>query len=148
MDRAAALAVMIASLGLLLACGWMGQGPKREMGSDFNSISDEQLESSMGRLAAGVRKIQTLFASGKPLPQSQRSDVLQILDEMIAAADELGPEGVDSNHARMTHHLGRFREKLAIARDSVAANPPSYLLVNNIAGTCLSCHGSDLDQEE
>ena len=148
MDRAAALAVMIASLGLPLACGWMGQGPEPETGSDFNSIADEQLESSMGRLATGVREIQMLFGSGKPLRENQRSDVLQILDDMIAAADELGPEGVDSNHARMTHHLGRFREKLAIARDSVAANPPSYLLVNNIAGTCLSCHRSDVDQDE
>lgn len=107
---------------------------------DFNHISDEQLTSAMWQLAAGIRSLDELLGSQQVVTQSQRLEVLRILDHMMAAADELGPQGVASNHPRVTHHLGRFREKLVIARASVALEPPRYYLVGSLSGACLACH--------
>lgn len=109
----------------------------------FHAITDEQLESAMWQLADGILDLQALFARPKPIRQSERQDVVDILDRMILAADTLGPDGVSTNHRRITHNLGRFREKLAIARDAAASNPPRYFLVGNLSGTCLACHASE-----
>lgn len=107
---------------------------------DFNYIDEEQLESAMWQLAAGAESLQAIFGPGKPLEPSQRLEVVAILERMILAADELGPEGPLTNHPSITHNLGRFREKLEIARDSASMRPPSYYLAGNLAGTCLACH--------
>ena len=143
MTGAAMHAALVVVFAAVLACGGpRGAVPPRSPAPEFNFITDEQLESAMWRLAAGVKSLQTLFASQKPIKQSQRQEVIGILDQMIAAADDLGPNGASTNHPRITRNLARFREKLAIARDSASMNPPRYYLVGNLSGTCLACHGS------
>ena len=94
----------------------------------------------MGRLALGVKRLQAIFADRKPITPDQRLEVIAVLDQMIIAADELGPDGVSSNHSRITHNLPRFREKLEIAKESASMQPPRYYLVGNLSGTCLACH--------
>jgi hypothetical protein len=143
MRRIALIAMLVFAMAAPLAC-W-GSRPGLQEGApapDFNYITDEELESAMWRLAAGIRSLQALFDEA-PVKQSQRPEVIRILDEMIAAAEELGPEGVATNHSRITHNLERFREKLEIARSSVEMNPPRYYLVGNLSGTCLACHASE-----
>jgi len=144
MRRAVVLAVGVAAFAASLACSLGRPGVQDELTApDFNYITDEQLESAMWQLASGVRSLQAIFGSQRPVKQSQRPEVIRILDQMIAATDELGSDDVSTNHPRITRNLPRFREKLAIARSSVAMNPPRYYLVGNISGTCLACHASD-----
>jgi len=143
MGRGEVLAALVVAFAAVVSCsgprgGVLQQAPAPE----FNYITEEQLESAMWQLAFGVERLQTIFGSRQPMKQSQRAEVIGILDQMIVAADELGPSGISSNHPRITHNLGRFREKLEIARDSASMNPPRYYLVGNLSGTCLACHGS------
>jgi hypothetical protein len=143
MRRIVLMAMLVAVMAAPLACRGSRPDAQGEASApDFVYITDEQLESAMWRLAAGIRSLQAIFGE-TPVKQSQRPEVIRILDEMIVAAEELGPEGVASNHSRITHNLGRFREKLEIARSSVEMNPPRYYLVGNLSGTCLACHKSD-----
>jgi hypothetical protein len=137
------MAMLVVVLATPLACRGSRPGAQAAAPApDFNYITEEQLESAMWRLAAGIRSLQAIFGEA-PVKQAQRPEVIRILDEMIAAAEELGPEGVASNHSRITHNLGRFREKLEIARGSVEMNPPRYYPVGNLSGTCLACHASE-----
>lgn len=137
--------VLLAGLVTVLAGAGACAGPPEDVepppsAPDFSYISDEQLTSAMWRLAGGIRSLDAILGSQQVVTQSQRLEVLRILDQMMVAADELGPEDVSSNHPRLTHNLGRFREKLAIARASVALEPPRYFLVGSFSGTCLACH--------
>jgi hypothetical protein len=144
MTRATSLAVLVAVLATGIACSGTRSGAQRPSPApNFNYITDEQLKSAMWQLAAGVNGLQAIFGDREPVTASEHSDVIRILDQMIAAVDELGPEGVATNHARITNNLGRFREKLEIARSSAEMIPPRYYLVGNVSGTCLACHATD-----
>ena len=106
----------------------------------FDVITDEQLHSAMWQLADGVARIQGILGTGESVTPSRRNEVLLILDQMIAAANALGPEPASATHAQITHNLPGFRERLSIARNSAAMDPPRYFLVGNLAGTCHACH--------
>jgi hypothetical protein len=109
----------------------------------FDYVTDEQLESAMWRLAAGITSLNEILEPARSVSSSQRLEVIRILDRMIAAVDELGPKGASANHPRVARNLGGFREKLAIARSSVSMEPPRYYLVGSMSGTCLACHASE-----
>jgi hypothetical protein len=141
MRRAIVRGAGAATFAIWLACSGLGGNPEPEPPA-FNDITDDQLESAMWQLADGIERLQALFGNPGPIRPDQRPEVVQILDQMIAAADELGPAGVETHHVRITHNLGDFREKLVIARNSAAMNPPRYYLVGNLSGTCFACHGS------
>ncbi len=106
----------------------------------FNHISEPQLELAMWQLAAGINELDAIFGRHGPISQAQRLETLEILERMRAAADELGPDGVSTNHPRITRHLGRFRDVLRIAQEAVAMEPPRYYLVGALSGSCLACH--------
>jgi len=143
MSQAVRYAALVVGFAVAVACsGPRGGVPRESTAPEFSYITEEQLQSAMWQLASSIESLQAVFASRKPLRQSQRVEVIDILDQMIAAADELGPSGLSTNHPRITDNLGRFREKLEIARESASMNPPRYYLVGNLSGTCLACHGS------
>jgi len=107
----------------------------------FNYISDQQLQSAMWQLAAGVSTLERILAADRVVTPQDRLDVIHTLDQMDAAVASLGPDGWPSNHPRVTRYAGRFREQLARARRNAALEPPSYYLAGNISGNCLACHG-------
>ena len=141
-DSARVVALIVAFAATVSCSAPAGGGGHESPAPEFNYISEEQLESAMWQLASGVKMLQAIFAPRQPIEQSQRVEVIEILDQMIVAANELGPSGQSSNHPHITKNLGRFREKLVIARDSASMNPPRYYLVGSLSGTCLACHGS------
>ena len=141
--RTALFATLVIAFGSAVACsGPHAIGSKSKAAPEFRTISETQLQSAMWQLAAGVEELRGIFAERAPISREQRQQVIGILGQMIAAADELGPDGVSSNHARITENLTSFREKLEIALGAASRNPPSYYLVGHISGTCLACHGS------
>jgi hypothetical protein len=144
MKRAVMIAAGLSALGVLVACNGMGSGGKPETTApDFDVITDAQLKSTMWQFAHGVRTLQTILGEDGTVDREQQAEVLHVLEQMIAAADALGPEPVATGHPRVEHNIARFREKLVIARNSAAMVPPRYYLVGNISGTCLACHGGD-----
>jgi len=143
-SRAALLAAVVAASATAFACSGPPEAVQPQPPAPaFNYITDEQLESAMWQLASGVKSLEAILGNRGPVTQSQRLEVMRILDQMMAAADDLGPDGVSTNHPRITANLGRFREKLTIARGSVAMEPPRYYLVGALSGACLACHASE-----
>jgi hypothetical protein len=135
-------AAWIAGAMLLMACGGTLEATRRHTyAPDFNYITDSQLQSAMWQLAAGTSSLDELLAEGVPVTLDERQQVIRILEGMEAAADSLGPEGLASNHPRISHHLGRFSELLASARRNVQIDPPSYYLAGTVSGACHACHG-------
>lgn len=140
MNPGVRIAASVVAFGVVACVGPREAVEPEAPAPDFNYISDEQLQSAMWQLAAGVKSLEAIFGNQEPVTRSDRLEVLRILDQMILAADELGPDGVSTNHPRVSIGLGPFREKLAIARNSVAMEPPRYYLVGNLSGTCFACH--------
>jgi hypothetical protein len=139
---AALAAIAVATVVLAVAgCGGFLEATRRHTyPPTFNYISDEQLESAMWQLAAGVRQLSDTFDLGAPLSQGQRVGVIETIRGMEAAATRLGPEGWPSNHHEISDELGHFRETLANARRAVAGDPPSYRLARDLPSACLACH--------
>ena len=142
MGRKATLLVLTATLVMVLSC--VAVDTQREpVAPDFNYITDEQLESAMWQLAAGVTDIQAILSAESLVTRDQQIEVLAILDQMRAAVSELDPDAASPNHPQIAHNLDRFREMLTIARDSAAMESPRYFLVGNLSGTCLACHSRE-----
>jgi len=138
------LSLLLVALCAAPSCTKAPAPARREPAApSFNAISDEQLDSAMWRLASGVTRIQAILVAEGSITEERRLEVIDILDEMIAAANALGPEPASPGHAQVAHNFDRFREKLEIARDSAAMQPPRYFLVGNLSGTCLACHTHD-----
>jgi hypothetical protein len=135
-------AIAVATVVLAVAgCGGFLEATRRHTyPPTFNYISDEQLESAMWQLAAGVRQLSDTFELGAPLSQGQRVGLIETIRGMEAAATRLGPEGWPSNHQEISDELGPFRETLANARRAVAGEPPSYRLARELPTACLACH--------
>jgi hypothetical protein len=142
---AAALFVAgLAGMAVGPACGgWPHDRREPAMAPELNAISDDQLHSAMGQLAVGVTELHSILGDRGPVTPSERLEVLRILDRMQVAADALGPDDVPSGHPRIDRNLGRFREKLEIARESVAMEPPRYYLAGAFSGACMACHGGE-----
>jgi hypothetical protein len=132
-------AVIVASVG----CGTI-QGASRAYvyAPTFNYITDEQLQSSMWQLAAGVESLEARLAPSVAPSKMQQADVIRTLTQMDAAAARLGPEGWPSNHPRITQRLGWFRDRVASAKRAAEVDPPSYFLAGSLSGACYACHGS------
>ena len=142
MGRETTLLALTAALAMVFSC--VAVDTQREPAApDFSYITDEQLESAMWQLAAGVTDIQAILGAESSVTRDQQIEVLAILDRMRAAVSELDPDAASPDHPQIAHNLDRFREMLAIARDSVAMEPPRYFLVGNLSGTCLACHGRE-----
>lgn len=142
---------LAASIAGVLAWAALGPGCVGPIGSrtdastapELTVLSDDQLRTAMGQLATGVAELQSILGDRGPVSEDERLEVLRILARMQAAADRLGPDDVPSGHPRIDRNLVRFREKLEIARESVAMEPPRYYLVGAFSGACLACHGSE-----
>jgi len=140
----------IGAVCLLAAAGWLVQAcsstleqtRRHTYAPSFNYISDEELQQSMWQLAAGVSSLERILAPESVVTADDRLDVIRILERMEAVVAELGPEGLPSNHPRITRHAGGFRAQLERARRAVEREPPSYYLAGTISGGCLACHGS------
>lgn len=141
---AASFAGVLAWVAIGPGCaGPIGRGTDAATAPELTVLSDDQLRTAMGQLAVGVTELQSILGDRGPVSEDERLEVLRILARMQAAADRLGPGDVPSGHPRIDRNLVRFREKLEIARESVAMEPPRYYLVGAFSGACLACHGGE-----
>jgi len=141
--RLAALVALAGAIGAPLGCSRLPEADRRDSPAPgFDYISDDQLHSTMWQLAAGITSLEEILEPAHAVSQSQRLEVIRLLDGMIAVVDDLGPKGASVDHPRVARNLGGFRKKLVIARDSVSMEPPRYYLVGSMSGTCRACHAS------
>jgi len=138
----ACLALLLASLG---ACSsdLLDRTRRHTYPPDFNYISDEELTTTMWRLAAEVSSLDRALNEGRVPDANVRVQVISILSRMEAISKELGPQDWPSNHPKVARNIGRFRADVANARRAVQVEPPSFYLAGRVSGSCMHCHGDE-----
>jgi hypothetical protein len=109
---------------------------------NFTYITEEQLRSTMWRLAEQIRWLDAVLRDDSRVEPDRQQTVLDLLDEIDAMASEIDGSGVGTNHPLLDAHLPRFRDDLALARSAAASDPPYYALAGEVAGACVYCHES------
>ncbi len=105
----------------------------------FRYVTQEQLDSSMWRLAHGVRGLREALRE-QPVDATRRAEIIQFLQMMDLAAKDLDAQGWPSNHPLVDAHLDALRADIAQARRAVEWNPPNYVLAGAVSGACMYCH--------
>jgi len=107
---------------------------------DFNYITDQQLRSTMWRLAEQVERLNDTLRLTGPISETERKALVQLLTDMETVTNDLGGQGWSSNHPEVDFNLARFQRDVVMARRSVERDPPNYFLAGSISGACLYCH--------
>ena len=106
----------------------------------FHYITDEQLRSTMWRLAYHSRELHDLMA--REATVSQRAEVLQHLRMMEQATLDLNRTGWPTNHPLVDAKRSSLLRDIKNAQDAVSRDPPSFLLAGTVSGACAYCHPS------
>src|SRR6185295_704091 len=93
----------------------------------FHYITDEQLPSTMWRLAFHSRELRQLMTSPEETA-AHRPEVLQHLRMMEQATLELNRTGWPTNHPRFDDNRSSLLRDLGIAQEAVSRDPPNFLL--------------------
>ena len=127
--------------GAFLACAGIGSGLRRyTYPPDFNYITQEQLRSTMWRLAANVRELDRLARAPGAIDEARRKEIVKLLVSMESATEQLGNETRRSNHPVIDENLSTLRRDIALARKQVENESPNYVLVGLLPGACMYCH--------
>jgi hypothetical protein len=141
--KAKTLSLLLGSLLLqVLGCadfpGWVRQ---YTYPPGFHYITDEQLRSTMWRLAFHSRELNRLMISSVT-PESHREEILEHLDAMERAGRELNRTGWPSNHPLVDANRSSFLQDIRTAEEAVSRDPPNFLLAGAVSGACVYCHRS------
>jgi hypothetical protein len=107
----------------------------------FHYISDEQLRSTMWRLAYHSRELRELMASPETVAV-HRAEVLQHLRVMEEATVDLNRTGWPTNHPLVDANRSSFLQDIRTAQEAVSRDPPNFLLAGTVSGACVYCHRS------
>jgi len=106
---------------------------------EFHYINDEQLRSTMWRLAYHSRELRELMKSPEEAA-SRRAEAIDHLDLMEQSALDLNRSGRASNHPVIDANRASFLRDIRLARDGIRRDPPNFLLARSISGACADCH--------
>jgi hypothetical protein len=136
-----ALALLAAAV-LALGCGWgFGDSLRRHTYSpDFNYLTQEQLETTMGRFARLVTQLNAIMAADPEIDAAERERIIDLLRRLEDESRALGPGGWPSNHPRISAHVGSLRRDVERARQAAERDPPNYFWAGSISGACSYCH--------
>jgi hypothetical protein len=107
----------------------------------FHYISDEQLRSTMWRLAYHSRELRELMASPEETAV-HRLEVLQHLRMMEQATIELNRTGWPTNHPLVDANRSSLLQDIRTAQEAVSRDPPNFVLAGSVSGACAYCHSS------
>lgn len=135
----------LAAAGAWLACapGGLEGLRKHTYPPTFTYISDEQLRSTMWRLADHASQLDRLMRAPHDGGEALRAQVIWQLTEMDRAAVALGPTGWPTNHPRVSRNVEGFRRELEAARHAAELDPPNYFLAGSVSGACVQCHAGE-----
>ncbi len=105
----------------------------------FHYITDEQLRSTMWRLAYHSRELRELMISPEETT-AHRAEVLQHLRMMEQATIDLNRTGWPTNHPLVDANRSSFLRDIKIAQEAVSRDPPNFVLAAAVSGACAYCH--------
>lgn len=140
--RAFAPVASLAAAIVALGCG-IGSGDsvrRYTYSPDFNYLTQDQLESTMGRFARLVSQLNAIMAAGSEIDAAEREQIIALLRGLEEQARALGPGGWPSNHPRISTHVDAFRRDLERARLAAERDPPNYFWAGSVSAACSHCH--------
>jgi hypothetical protein len=138
-----AIAIILGNLGLqLFACGdFAGRVRRYTYPPTFRYITDEQLHSTMWRLAYHSRALRELMTSPEETV-AHRAEILQSLRAMEQAMNDLNRSGWPTNHPLVDANRSSFLQDIKTAEEAVSHDPPNFILAGSVSGACAYCHGN------
>lgn len=107
----------------------------------FHYITDEQLRSTMWRLAYHARELRQLMTSAEETA-AHRAEVLKNLRAMEQATIDLNRTGWPTNHPLIDANRSSLLQDIRTAQEAVSREPPNFLLAGAVSGACVYCHPS------
>ncbi len=106
---------------------------------DFRYITESQIRSTMGQLAAQIYALESLMAESEtPLARDQRK-ITEILEAMQTSAREL-TRGKDTHHPDLNRYAPLLERRVDRALFGARLNPPNYFFAGAVSGACEYCH--------
>lgn len=105
----------------------------------FHYITDEQLRSTMWRLAYHSRELRQLMTSPQETA-AHRAEVSKNLRAMEQATIELNRTGWPTNHPLIDANRSNLLRDIKNAQEAVSREPPNFLLAGAVSGACSYCH--------
>jgi hypothetical protein len=130
--------VLLQVLGCVGFAGWVRQ---YTYPPTFHYITDEQLRSTMWRLAYHSRELRELMVSPDETA-AHRAEVLQHLRVMEQATIDLNRTGWPTNHPLIDANWSSLLQDIRTAQEAVSRDPPNFLLAGAVSGACAYCHPS------
>lgn len=109
---------------------------------EFNYLSQEQLETTMGRFARLLTQLNAIMAADAEIDAAERERIVVLLRGLEAESRALGPGGWPSNHPRISAHVDAFRRDVERARQAAEREPPNYFWAGSISAACSYCHSA------
>jgi hypothetical protein len=126
----------------LAACGdFAARLRKHTYPPNFQYITDEQLRSTMWRLAFHSREVRARIDAGEQAAD-HRAEILSHLEGMERAAADLNRSGWPTNHPLIDANHANLLRDIRMAQAAIQRDPPSFLLAGTVAGACAYCHPS------
>jgi hypothetical protein len=107
----------------------------------FHYITDEQLRSSMWRLAYHARELREL-TTFPGATTANRSKVLRQLEGMEQATVNLNRTGWPTNHPLVDANRSNLLRDIRMAQAAIQREPPNFLVASSVSGACAYCHPS------
>ena len=104
----------------------------------FRYITEEQLRSTMWRLAYHSRELRELMVSPDETA-AHRSEILQHLRMMEQATIDLNRTGWPTNHPLIDANRSNLLRDIRTAHEAVNRDP-NFLLAGAVSGACAYCH--------
>lgn len=105
----------------------------------FHYISNEQLRSTMWRLAYHSRELRELITDPEK-PAAHREEILSHLEVMERAAVDLNRTGWPSNHPLIDANRINLLRDIQNAQAAVRRDPPNFFLASAVSGACFYYH--------
>jgi hypothetical protein len=104
----------------------------------FHYITDEQLRSTMWRLAYHSRELRELMIS--PVSAAHRDQILSHLEIMERTAVDLNRTGWSTNHPLIDANRANLLRDIQSAQAAIRRDPPNFFFASSVSGACFYCH--------
>ena len=105
----------------------------------FHYITDDQLRSSMWRLAPHSRELRDLMTVPENT-MAHRDQILRHLEVMERTAIELNRTGWPTNHPLIDANRANLLRDIQSAQAAIRRDPPNFFLASSVSGACFYCH--------
>lgn len=100
------------------------------------------MQAHMRGLSEELLALVELTDAAAPVDEARRREVVESLDRLEAAAEQVGGRGRVTNYTAVNKYMDGFLEDVELAREFAEREPANLIPANRLVRSCLSCHQS------